>query len=205
MRDPSVAGIADKADEKHVAAAAYRVLYDGQCEVCQAGVSWLKALDHEKKTVCLPISAEALSSAGARLDMDDCLRELHVVGPQGEVYRGWALSPASPGCSWRRGSLAYWGNCFRSAMPGEWLTGSWRRTGTRSASAAAALAVSRSQRQCGGELAWGHSGRATRSASSCGCRWSSGLALPLPHRGWACSPGRTGTEALGRWRQKGAQ
>jgi len=89
MRDDPVAEIPAIRDAKPPATAAYRVLYDGQCEVCQAGVSWLKALDHEKKTVCLPISAEALSSAGAPLEMDDCLRELHVVGPQGEVYRGW--------------------------------------------------------------------------------------------------------------------
>jgi glyoxylase-like metal-dependent hydrolase (beta-lactamase superfamily II)/predicted DCC family thiol-disulfide oxidoreductase YuxK len=89
MVDHSVAGIAEKADEKRDVTAAYRVLYDDQCEICQAGVSWLKALDHEKKTVCLPISAAALSNAGARLEMDDCLRELHVVTPVGEVYRGW--------------------------------------------------------------------------------------------------------------------
>ena len=31
----------------------YRVLYVGQCEICQACVSWLKALDHENRTVCL--------------------------------------------------------------------------------------------------------------------------------------------------------
>ena len=68
---------------------AYKVLYDGQCEICQAGVSWLKALDHERKAICLPISAEVLSVVDARLGMDDCLRELHVVTPQGEVYRGW--------------------------------------------------------------------------------------------------------------------
>lgn len=67
----------------------YRVFYDSQCEVCQAGVSWLKTLDRKNKTVPLPITAETLSTAGVRLEMDDCLRELHVVGPKGEVYRGW--------------------------------------------------------------------------------------------------------------------
>jgi predicted DCC family thiol-disulfide oxidoreductase YuxK len=89
MRDDPVAEIPAIRDAKPPATAAYRVLYDGQCEVCQAGVSWLKALDREKKTACLPISAEALSSAGARLDMDDCLRQLHIVSPKGEVYVGW--------------------------------------------------------------------------------------------------------------------
>ena len=87
MHEDPVAEISATREAKPPATAAYRVLYDGQCEICQAGVSWLKALDHEKKTVCLPISAETL--AGAPLEMDDCLRELHVVTPEGEVCRGW--------------------------------------------------------------------------------------------------------------------
>jgi glyoxylase-like metal-dependent hydrolase (beta-lactamase superfamily II)/predicted DCC family thiol-disulfide oxidoreductase YuxK len=67
----------------------YRVLYDGQCEICQACVSWLKALDLEKRTVCLPISADVLSSVDSRLSMEDCLRQLHVVTPEGEILVGW--------------------------------------------------------------------------------------------------------------------
>ena len=45
-------------------------------------MSWLKALDHEKRTVCLPISAEALLPVDSRLRMEDCLRQLHVVTPE---------------------------------------------------------------------------------------------------------------------------
>jgi predicted DCC family thiol-disulfide oxidoreductase YuxK len=56
MRDHAVEDIAEKPDEKHSVKSAYRVLYDGQCEICRACVSWLKALDHENKTVCLPIN-----------------------------------------------------------------------------------------------------------------------------------------------------
>jgi hydroxyacylglutathione hydrolase len=67
----------------------YRVLYDGQCEICQACVSWLKALDREKRTVCLPISADVLASVDSRLRMEDCLRQLHVVTPEGELLVGW--------------------------------------------------------------------------------------------------------------------
>jgi predicted DCC family thiol-disulfide oxidoreductase YuxK len=67
----------------------YRVLYDGQCEICQACVSWLKALDHENKTVCLPISAEVLSAVDPRLGMAECLQQLHVVTPESEIYVGW--------------------------------------------------------------------------------------------------------------------
>src|SRR5437588_12006413 len=85
----SVEDIAEKPAEKESAKAAYRVLYDGQCEICQACVSWLKTLDRENRTVCVPISAEVLPTVDARLNLDDCLRQLHVVTPEGEIHVGW--------------------------------------------------------------------------------------------------------------------
>ena len=81
--------IAGKPDEVRRAKATYRVLYDGQCEICQSCVSWLKALDHDNKTICLPISAEVLSAVDSRLRIDECLRQLHVVTPEGEIHVGW--------------------------------------------------------------------------------------------------------------------
>jgi formate hydrogenlyase subunit 6/NADH:ubiquinone oxidoreductase subunit I len=50
MRAHALEDITEKHDEKHSANAAYRV-QNGQCEICQACVSWLKALDHENETV----------------------------------------------------------------------------------------------------------------------------------------------------------
>jgi glyoxylase-like metal-dependent hydrolase (beta-lactamase superfamily II)/predicted DCC family thiol-disulfide oxidoreductase YuxK len=88
MREHAIEDVAEKPDEADVARA-YRVLYDGQCEVCQACVSWLKALDNENKTLCLPISAEALAAINPRLNLDECLRELHVVTPDGGILVGW--------------------------------------------------------------------------------------------------------------------
>lgn len=67
----------------------YTVLYDGQCEICQAGVSWLRLLDRKRQTNCLPLSTEALSAFGDRLRMEDCLRQLHAVTPHGQIYVGW--------------------------------------------------------------------------------------------------------------------
>ena len=89
MREDAVAEISEEPDEKQVARAAHRVLYDGQCEICQACVSWLKTLDYENKAICLPISAEVLPTVDSRLRMDDCLRQLHVVTPEGEIHVGW--------------------------------------------------------------------------------------------------------------------
>lgn len=81
--------IAKEACEKQRTGLGYRVLYDGQCEVCQACVSWLKTLDKGKRTSCVPISPEILSSVDSRLRIEDCLRQLHVVTPEGEILVGW--------------------------------------------------------------------------------------------------------------------
>src|ERR1700723_2912119 len=48
-RGEPVAEIEENSDKRHATTSVYRVLYDGQCEICQSCVSWLKALDHEKK------------------------------------------------------------------------------------------------------------------------------------------------------------
>ena len=65
------------------------VLYDGQCEICQACVSWLKTLDRDGKTSALPVSAEILSDIDSRLRLHECLRQLHVVTPEGKILVGW--------------------------------------------------------------------------------------------------------------------
>jgi glyoxylase-like metal-dependent hydrolase (beta-lactamase superfamily II)/predicted DCC family thiol-disulfide oxidoreductase YuxK len=89
MPEHPLAENAEESAEQESANGMYRVLYDGQCEICQACVSWLKALDREKRTVCLPISADVLSSVDSRLRMEDCLQHLHVVTPDGEILVGW--------------------------------------------------------------------------------------------------------------------
>jgi predicted DCC family thiol-disulfide oxidoreductase YuxK len=89
MGEQAVEDIAENPIEKPGANTAHRVLYDGQCEICQGCVSWLKALDRENKTICLPISVEVLSAVDSRLQMDECLRQLHVVTPTSEIHVGW--------------------------------------------------------------------------------------------------------------------
>jgi hydroxyacylglutathione hydrolase len=84
-----VADIAEKPAKRYPAAGMYSVLYDGQCEICQACVSWLRTIDHENNTTCLPIGDQVLSSMDSRLTMDECLRQLHVVTPGGEIRVGW--------------------------------------------------------------------------------------------------------------------
>jgi len=87
MSEHSLAQIAETSDEK-VSTPTYRVLYDGQCEICQACVSWLRTLDRKHKTLCLPLSAEVLPTVDSPLKMDECLRQLHVVTPEDGIHVG---------------------------------------------------------------------------------------------------------------------
>jgi glyoxylase-like metal-dependent hydrolase (beta-lactamase superfamily II)/predicted DCC family thiol-disulfide oxidoreductase YuxK len=84
-------------------------IYDGQCEICQAFVSWLRLLDRHnldrhnldrhdpdghnrdrhRKVIAVPIDPELLPTLHPTLTLDACLRELHVVTPRGTVLRGW--------------------------------------------------------------------------------------------------------------------
>src|SRR5579863_107288 len=62
------------------------VLYDSQCEVCQAGVSWLRLLDRHHRTQCLPLDPGLTARLG--LNIEACTQQLHVVTPRG-VAVGW--------------------------------------------------------------------------------------------------------------------
>lgn len=89
MPDDRRPATADKPDAEPGRKGRYRVLYDGQCEICQACVSWLKVLDREGVTDSIPISAEVLARLDSRLGMDECLKQLHVVAPDGRILVGW--------------------------------------------------------------------------------------------------------------------
>jgi glyoxylase-like metal-dependent hydrolase (beta-lactamase superfamily II)/predicted DCC family thiol-disulfide oxidoreductase YuxK len=65
-------------------AARWLVFYDDQCEVCQAGVSWIRILDRDRAVDCIPLSNPAPYTPPE----GDCMRELHVVSPEGAVFRG---------------------------------------------------------------------------------------------------------------------
>ena len=71
------------------AAPQYRVLYDDQCEICQSSVAWLTTLDDQNKTVPMAIRPGTLSKVDSRLRLDECLRQLHIVTPDGEILIGW--------------------------------------------------------------------------------------------------------------------
>jgi glyoxylase-like metal-dependent hydrolase (beta-lactamase superfamily II)/predicted DCC family thiol-disulfide oxidoreductase YuxK len=64
------------------------VLYDGQCEICQGCVSWLTALDRSHKTSAIAIPPD-VTTIDSRLNLESCLRQLHVLSPEGDIFVGW--------------------------------------------------------------------------------------------------------------------
>ncbi len=67
----------------------YAVLYDDQCEICQSFVAWLRLLDRRHRIDCLPIDPAVLHDLHPHLFLDACLREIHVVTPDGNLRIGW--------------------------------------------------------------------------------------------------------------------
>ncbi|MBZ5538579.1 MAG: DCC1-like thiol-disulfide oxidoreductase family protein [Acidobacteriia bacterium] len=67
----------------------YTAIYDGQCEICQAFISWLRILDRHHRVSCVPIEPERLKELHPNLQLEACLRELHVLTPSGGLYVGW--------------------------------------------------------------------------------------------------------------------
>jgi len=64
-------------------------LYDEQCELCQASVSWIRLLDRRTRVTCLPVQGTDLAALSPTLDPDACLRTLHAVTDDGVVHTGW--------------------------------------------------------------------------------------------------------------------
>src|SRR5262245_49274 len=73
----------------------WRLWYDDQGEVCQAGLAWLRWLDGGRgRADAVPLSALLAADGGAPRppgrDDEALLRHLHVAGPDGRVYVGAA-------------------------------------------------------------------------------------------------------------------
>jgi glyoxylase-like metal-dependent hydrolase (beta-lactamase superfamily II)/predicted DCC family thiol-disulfide oxidoreductase YuxK len=87
----------------------WRLWYDDQCEVCQAGVAWLRRLDGGRGRIePVPLSAGLEADGLPGLDGDALLRRLHVRAPDGRLYVGAA-------------AVAVLARLFRPTAPLGWL------------------------------------------------------------------------------------
>src|SRR5688572_3889172 len=64
----------------------WRIWYDDQCEVCQAGLAWLRWLDRRGLVEPIALSNGAASPPGTTTE--DLLRQLHAEAPDGRVTVG---------------------------------------------------------------------------------------------------------------------
>jgi glyoxylase-like metal-dependent hydrolase (beta-lactamase superfamily II)/predicted DCC family thiol-disulfide oxidoreductase YuxK len=64
-------------------------VYDGQCEICQAAVSWIRMLDRRGAVRCVAIQDGPLADVHPALVLAECLAQLHVVDGDGRIDVGW--------------------------------------------------------------------------------------------------------------------
>ena len=67
----------------------YVALFDGQCEICRAAIGWIHVLDRGDAVECVALETIDVAALHPDLRLEECLRELHVVTPDGEIWRGW--------------------------------------------------------------------------------------------------------------------
>jgi glyoxylase-like metal-dependent hydrolase (beta-lactamase superfamily II)/predicted DCC family thiol-disulfide oxidoreductase YuxK len=145
-------------------------VYDGQCEICQAAVSWIRVLDRRGVVRCVAVQEGALADVHPELDAARCLAELHVVDSGGQVTVGW---PA----------VARIAAAIPLTAP---LTAVDRLAVTRPVAAAAYRYVARNRHQlstCRGGSCAGPEPAATRRRADAGPFWtcySLGLLMRLP-------------------------
>lgn len=148
----------------------YKVLYDNQCEVCQAGASWLRLLDSRGQVECVALSGEAIAALDRRLKLEECLRELHVVDPSGNILVGWE-------------AVARLARLF----PATWIIGALGAVWPFRALGRAAYRFAAQNRyaisKCRGGVCQSSSPRRVREQAALGAFWSChtvGLTLRLP-------------------------
>ena len=64
------------------------VIYDGECGICGGNLHWLNRLDLFRRFVALPYQSEEVYRLCPQVKRVDCEVSLHLVLPDGRVFRG---------------------------------------------------------------------------------------------------------------------
>jgi len=67
----------------------YVVLYDGLCKFCRAGMRKLLVLARPGTIQPVSFQEPAALDPFPGITLDDCMREMYLVTPQGKIYRGF--------------------------------------------------------------------------------------------------------------------
>lgn len=66
----------------------YLLIYDGMCRLCTAATDLARRLDQYNLVEMIPAHEVDLASLPAPVSRDDLLREIHLLSPAGELFRG---------------------------------------------------------------------------------------------------------------------
>jgi predicted DCC family thiol-disulfide oxidoreductase YuxK len=66
----------------------YTMLYDGQCRMCRSQAELVARYNDDRQIALLDLHAAVVAARFPRISVEDARRELHLVGPDGRIYRG---------------------------------------------------------------------------------------------------------------------
>jgi predicted DCC family thiol-disulfide oxidoreductase YuxK len=66
----------------------YTLLYDSDCRICTAQARQLLRYDSEQRIALLPLASSATHTRYPQITPEDAQRWMHIVGPDGRVWRG---------------------------------------------------------------------------------------------------------------------
>lgn len=69
-------------------AARYTLLYDGACRLCTGQTRWIKAYDDDGLIEILDLRSPEAQARFPQIKPEDAQREVHLVAPDGTLYRG---------------------------------------------------------------------------------------------------------------------
>lgn len=64
------------------------VVYDGECNICAGNLPWLHRLDWFRVFDDIPYQSQELYDRYPQVQRAECEQALHVVFPDGRIYRG---------------------------------------------------------------------------------------------------------------------
>ncbi|WP_298403091.1 thiol-disulfide oxidoreductase DCC family protein [uncultured Chloroflexus sp.] len=66
----------------------YTMLYDGNCRMCRQQAKWVAMYDEQRQIELLDANSTAARERFPQISHEEAMGQLHVVGPDGTIYRG---------------------------------------------------------------------------------------------------------------------
>jgi predicted DCC family thiol-disulfide oxidoreductase YuxK len=69
------------------------LIYDGTCPICSGTVEWIEKNEQQDAFEMVPCQSPAFAERWPALDRDECMKAMHLVLPDGEVFSGEQALP----------------------------------------------------------------------------------------------------------------